>query len=325
MYDSKKLELDGEEVNIDEFDDIDLREGFYPFFPDIYKDIKDYTRFHNAIDRFMWLLRLRYSEKETIKSKKYRLDVLFQQYIITHNICSEDIAKRLIGEKCSKEKFIYFLQQGWYNELAMAYPFVDEPLNLKTSIRFSKANWKVDLFPSWYIIKSYYAMYSYYNALVFTNSDSINTFQHRKSTCHFNCALLKKFSNGLFYYPFNISVPMFSDIEALRGVRRKEWEFGYSKFPRDSKKTIYDIEKDFIEDLKGVREELKCKAPVSIIDLVYLFRVWANYIGNDTIVRLQSGGLLLFLERNLYSLTFFIAGFCEMLAIAFLGEREFIT
>ncbi|PHJ38659.1 hypothetical protein P378_09100 [Desulforamulus profundi] len=299
-------------------------EEFFPFYRDYYRDISDYTRFHDAIDRFIWLIRYRYSDKEAMKSKKYRLDLLFQQYIKEHRIKPEDLKKNLIGKVYSNEKFTYFLQQGWYNELATAFPFIDDPMNLSTNLVSSNSNWKVDLFPSWYIIKSYYAVYSFHNAFVFTNSNNINTFQHRKPTNHFNNALLKKFTNKLIYYPFNLSDPIIENAGYLRGVNKKEWGYMYSKYPRNPSQSFYDVENDYLNDLKMVRNELKCTAPATIIDLLYLFRVWANYIGNDTVVNLRSGGLLLFLERNLYSLIFFFGGLCELLAIGFLGEDEFL-
>jgi len=40
---------------------------------------------------------------------------------------------------------------------------------------------------------------------------------------------------------------------------------------------------------------------------------------------LHSGGLILFLERNLYFINFLIAGLCELLAIGFLGEDEYVN
>jgi hypothetical protein len=287
-------------------------------------ELSEYLRFHDAIDRFIWLFRLRYAPRETLRDKKYRLDVLFQLFIKENAINLEKIARKLVGKEHSKHRFLYFLIQGWYNELATAYPFVEDPMNLSTHLSHCDAQSKVDLFPSWQIIKSYYSVYAFYNAFVFTNNKNLSTYQHRKSTNHFNVSLLKKFSQNILFYPFNLSYPLTGSPKSLRRGERPEWNFKYAHFPRHPDKDIYDIEMEFIRDLRRVRKELKQQAPVSIIDLLYSFRVWSNYVGHKTIVKLRSGGLLLFLERNLFSTVFLSAGLCELVALGFLGEKLYL-
>lgn len=56
--------------------------------------------------------------------------------------------------------------------------------------------------------------------------------------------------------------------------------------------TFYDVEQQYYENLQRVRSILKCKSPVNIVDLMYLFRTWANYTGSDTYIYLQKGGYL---------------------------------
>ncbi len=288
-----------------------------------YSDIDDYIKFHNTIDRFVWVLRLLYSSRSIIKSKHYRLEMLFQQYLVKNNISIENI-KKLIGKNYSKDDFIYYLKQGWYNELAISYPFKKDPFDIGTIVDFDKSNWKVDMFPSWYIVKAYYAIYTFYNTLPFTNVNKLNTYQHRKTTNHFNNVMLKKFSNNLLYYPFNISIPLLTNPADLRSINRREWKYQYSRYPRNDRKDFYEIENDLIEDFKKAKDELKIKYPVTIVDILYLFRIWANYIGNETVVNLRRGGLLYFLERNLFSITFFMGGFSELMGIALLGEKKFL-
>lgn len=290
-------------------------------------EIGDYLRFHNAIDKFVWMLRLMYAPKEMIKSKKYKIDKLLQIYI-NQNIDIEKIKRNIKGKEFSKDKFTYYLKQGWYNELASAYPFNNEQMNLGTYICGDKNSWKSELFPSWFIVKSYYTMYSFYNSLIFTNYDTINTFQHRKPTNHFNNTLINKFSKYILLYPFNINFDGSNDEETFRKIERDEWQYKYSCYPRGrnygNEKNLFDIEREYFNELINVKTDLKCKSPVNIIDLIYMFRVWANYTGNDTLVKLRKGGLLLFLERNLFAINFFIAAISEITAIAFLGQDNFL-
>ena len=84
-------------------------------FSDFFDDFEEYFDYHNAIDNFAWLLKLRYSSKEIIKSKKYRLDILLQEYIKENNISIDRISKKIISKKkCyNQEKFEYLMKQGW--------------------------------------------------------------------------------------------------------------------------------------------------------------------------------------------------------------------
>lgn len=290
-------------------------------------DISDYLRFHNALDKFVWLIRLMYAPANVMKSKKYRVDELFQYYI-KQNIDIEKVSKKIKGSKYSVDKFKYYLKQGWYNELALAYPFNKGQMKLGTYLERDENSWKSELFPSWLIVKAYYSMYSFNNALIFSNYDNVNTFQHRKPTNHFNETLLSKFSDLVMFYPFNIAFGLYDDNTVFRKFDRVEWQYKYAKYPRSESyneyKTIIDIENEYYNELSKIKDDLKCKAPVNIIDLMYLFRVWANYTGNDTLVKLRKGGLLLFLEKNLFTVNFFIAGISEITAIAFLGQESFL-
>jgi len=287
-------------------------------------ELSDYLWFHDAIDRFVWLLRLRYADRETMKSKRYRVDVLFQSFIHENQLSVTKLESNAIGKKNSRDKFSYYLLQGWYNELATDYPFIGDVMRLGTRFDYFDENWKVDLFPSWHIVKAYYTLYSYYNAYVFTNLSSIDTTEHRKITRHLNETLLQKFSTYLLCYPFSLSEPLVAgDLDGIRGVRKREWNYQYSKYPRDTAKSFYDIELDFMEDLKKLRLKLNSRARVSIIDLLYYFRIWANYLDIETIVQLRKGGLLMFLERNLFTILFFAGGLCEILALGFVGERKY--
>ncbi|WP_435310041.1 hypothetical protein [Sebaldella termitidis] len=86
MLKSKDFINEDDELNIKNFDDF-------------FDDFKEYFDYHDAIDNFAWLLKLRYSSKEIIKAKKYRLDILLQEYIKENNISVERISKKIISKK----------------------------------------------------------------------------------------------------------------------------------------------------------------------------------------------------------------------------------
>lgn len=324
-------------------------------------DLSDYMFYHNSLDEFIWLIKLAYSPKEHIKRRKYSLNLLFQYYI-KNAIDFDKLGKHISSPKTSNsDRFIYYLKQGWYNELASAYPYSPSQDDAGTNIAlFEDGNsWQTELFPSWAIIKVYYSIYAHYNSLLFTHTKECNTYSHRNPTNHFNNVLLSKFGTTLLKYPFNIMV---SDEEKsltdFRPFQRKEWLYQYATYPREldydkkyialktdmdnatpeeieyvisllqqrhhlKSNTFYDVEQQYYENLQRVRSILKCKAPVNVVDLMYLFRTWANYTGSDTYIHLQKGGYLRYLQKNLYALNYFFAGVNELAAIAFLGENRF--
>jgi hypothetical protein len=103
-------------------------------------------------------------------------------------------------------------------------------------------------------------------------------------------------------------------------------QYSYARCPRYPHKTIYELETDYIDDLiRRFKSDSTFKADdkISILDIMFYFRVWCNYQGIETITKLKQGGLLLFLERNLYTISFFLGGLVELMTIAFLGEDNF--
>jgi hypothetical protein len=63
----------------------------------------------------------------------------------------------------------------------------------------------------------------------------------------------------------------------------------------------------------------------SILDLLYEFRLWANYTGVRSILKLTDGGYLGFLMKNLATLVFFAGGIAELAAIRALGEIKYLA
>ena len=118
-------------------------------------DFLDYLYFHNVIDKFCWLLKFQYSERDVVKRKKYRIDTLFQNYIHLNKYKIEKAAK-CISSSISKEKIEYHLSKGWLNELVRSVPLHADYLEIGTML----SRWDEpgsEGLTSWNIVQSYYA------------------------------------------------------------------------------------------------------------------------------------------------------------------------
>ena len=112
----------------------------------------EYLIYHDTLDKFCWLIKLYYSDKKTIKNKHYKLDVLFQNFIKNNKYDPEKI-KLNIRNEFNREKAIFHLKKGWYNELVRSVPFSEDFLDAGTNI---KGKTKFSGGIAWNIIQSYY-------------------------------------------------------------------------------------------------------------------------------------------------------------------------
>jgi len=292
------------------------------FLYEYHPELTDYLRFHDIVDMFAWMIKMRFSPEDILKNRKYRIDELFQHFLKEINFNLTKIRRSLIGGSPSKEKFKFHLTQGWYNEIAAGFPFVQD-FNISSSLNYKGSDPEAELFPSWKIIKSYYSIYSYFTALVFTENKDLKTAEHRKSSIYFNRHQLNKYSKLILKFPFNIYYKKGSRNKSFLDSSKRAWKFKYAQCPRGSR-SIYDLEKDYRDDLKKLFvKEANDNDVFTILDVLYKFRVWSNYQGINTLTRLKQGGLLLFLERNLYTINFCIGGLTELMAISLLGDDGF--
>lgn len=273
----------------------------------------DYFLYHNFLDKFCWLVKLNYADKKIIKSKKYRLDVLFQEFI-TKNKYNPCKIKNDKSPDADIDKIIFHLKKGWYNELVRNTPFSDNFLNIGTNI---KGEVRYSGSFAWNIIQSYYACYEYINSLVFTEQSKINTSQHKKTLNIFANSLIKKLEQKTLFYPFCLY--------SGSSIKRKfpnHCKYEYARYPRNHYQTIEDLNEEVIKSLKNLYR--KENSPKTFIDFLYQFRVWANYTGIETITKLQDGFYLDFLKRNLGLLVFFIGGITEIAVLQIAGEEKII-
>ena len=151
-------------------------------------DFLDYLFFHNVLDKFCWLLKLHYADRETVKKKKYRIDTLFQRFIVANKIIDGKIVKCL-SKKVDAAKLEYHLTKGWHNELVRSDPLHPDLLNIGTQI----GKWGVPGsggLIAWNIIQSYYAVFEYLSCFGSAVKPSLDTRGHKKVARQLRNALL---------------------------------------------------------------------------------------------------------------------------------------
>jgi uncharacterized protein (UPF0332 family) len=267
----------------------------------------EYLNYHNVIDKFVWLIKLNYASKEEIKSKKYRMDTLFQRFLLQN---LKRIKSRKAKYSFSKEKITSYLFKGLYNELIASEPFDASYFDIGTN-RKGKSNNCYKF--AWNVVQRYYSIYEFLNVILLTQQD-IDTRSHTKSLSMFSNNFVNTLEKSLLFYPFGLN---------SRSNGKKDFpkhtQFEYASYPRNLNKNINDLEYDFLETLKARQN----KGISSLFDFLYDFRVWANYTGIETIIKVKDGPYLDFLESNLSVMNFFFAGISELFFLSYLGEEEF--
>jgi len=318
LYDFPRLRLLSQDKKYQK----DIFERRKHFLYEYHPELTDYLEFHDSIDRFAWLIKLRYANRVMLQNKRYRIDLLFQLFLKELNYDPIKVKRNLVTSHASRKKIRFHLLQGWYNEISAGYPF-SQDFNISSSLDWIEDDAELILFPSWKIIKYYYSIYSYYTSLVFTENSEVSTIEHRKPSIYFNRHQLDKYSRLLFKFPFNIYYRKGEKRKSFLETTKREWQFLYSRCPRDQR-TIHELENDYFSDLVRIFEHGSNQRDImTILDVLYKFRIWSNYRGIETITALKQGGLLLFLERNLYTICFFVGGLVELMALSIFGEDDF--
>lgn len=273
----------------------------------------DYFWYHNFIDKFCWIIKLHYSDRKTVKSRKYRLDVLLQEFIKKNHYDVEKL-KKLNYSKSDEKTASFHLKKGWYNELvrnnATKEGYLNAGTNVKGTINLSGSF-------AWNIIQSYYSCYEFINALVFTDQSNVDTSQHTKTLHIFGNSLLPTFKKRTLFYPFNLNSAKNTKVKHPPHVY-----FQYASYPRNSNHNIYDLEKSILEDLEQLSKKNKVKKTKTFIDFLYETRVWANYTGIESMIHLENGYYLDYLNRNLALITFFTGAIAELALIPVIGAEE---
>ena len=220
----------------------------------------DYLFYHSILDKFCWLIKLRYSPKETVKSKRYRLDELFQHFLI-HNKITIEKAFRVVSKDFEVEKLEYHLTKGWYNELVRSDPVDETYLSIGTSLGKNNGPGSGGHI-AWNIIQSYYAFYEFLSCFSVSVNPKLDTRGHKGVAKEFSNHIIGKTSNRLIFYPFTLTST--SNHKSFP-QHPNHCRFEYATYPRESRKKITDIEREIPKAFTLLENSGK----KSILDLMY--------------------------------------------------------
>lgn len=278
-------------------------------------DFVDYLFFHNVLDKFCWLLRLQYADRETVKRKRYRLDTLFQRFLVSVRFNTEKAARcqATLGES-QLEKLEYHLTKGWLNELVRSDPLHPDMVQFGTNLQAWPGPGSGGL-ASWNVVQSYYAFYEFTACISASIKPDLDTRGHKAVGREFASHTLGTTKDRLLFYPFTIT----------SGTRKFPehppfTEFHYATYPREPGRGIVELEAELQKALCLVGGRSK----TSIFDLMYELRLWANYTGVASLMTLSDGGYQKFLMRNLGALIYFIAGMAELAYLSAAGSAKYL-
>lgn len=281
-----------------------------------YPDFVEYLFFHNVLDKFCWLIKLHYADRITVRKKGYRIDTLFQSYILNNGVTTEKIRKR-VSDKADKNLLQFHLAKGWHNELVRSDPLHPDYLDVGTNL----SDWGAPGsggFAAWNIIQSYYAVFEFISCLCLSADPSVDTRGHKKVAATFTSQVQGKFKNRIIFYPFSLSsISKSKDFPE----HPRHCDYHYASYPRDKNLQILDLEVESVRALSF----LSGTAKKSFFDLLYELRLWANYTGLQSLLKLSDGGYQKFLSKNLAIITFFAAGMAELATLSAVGRSEYLA
>jgi hypothetical protein len=278
-------------------------------------DFVDYLFFHNVLDKFCWLLRLQYADRATVKRKRYRLDTLFQRFLLSARFNTNKAAKcqpDLDDDQLAKLE--YHLTKGWLNELVRSDPLHPDMVQFGSNLQAWPGPGSGGL-ASWNVVQSYYAFYEFTSCIAASIRPDLDTRSHKAVGREFASHTLGAGKDRLLFYPFTLtsSTRKFPEHPAFT-------YYHYATYPREPGRGIGELEKEVQRALCLVGGRSRS----SIFDLMYELRLWANYTGVASLMTLSDGGYQKFLMRNLGALIYFIAGMAELAYLAAAGLAKYL-
>lgn len=279
-------------------------------------EFEQYLFFHNLLDKFCWAAKLHHSDRATVKHKRYRLDVLFQQTLVGQGV-QIDKVRACVHKDVRSDKLEYHITKGWLNELVRSHPLHPDYLSIGTSL----SSWDTPGsggFASWNIIQSYYAFYEYLAATCSAVDPTLNADGHKVVSRCLNNHVLGKASGRLVFYPFTLTSSTTSF-----PAHPKHCAYHYGTYPREKGRAISELEYELVQAFKLLSTENRGTRS-SVLDLFYQLRLWANYTGVQSVITLSDGGYQKFLSRNLATLVFLAGGMAELAYVAAFGPTSYL-
>lgn len=103
---------------------IEIRRRFGKPEPAYYpEELSEYSGWHEVLDELCWLFKVCYSPSDIVKTKKFRSDIIFANYIEAHDITLKKARSVFLANQAdSANAILDDLKRGWYNELAYLSP-----------------------------------------------------------------------------------------------------------------------------------------------------------------------------------------------------------
>ncbi|MCR9096077.1 MAG: hypothetical protein NXI30_17775 [bacterium] len=277
-------------------------------------DFLDYLFFHNVLDKFCFALKAHYSDRETVKKRRYRLDLVFQNYLLENQV---KLSKRK-GGKASREqveRIEFFLTKAWHNELVRGDPLLPDYLRIGVQLSGFSGPGSGGI-AAWNIVQSYYAVFEFVGVLAAVHASDLKVDGHKKLARNFN-SQLAGLSKTVLFYPFTLNSK--SDLTKLP-QHPKHTTFHYASYPREAGTLVSDLDNQIVKAFQLLDRTRR----TSFLDFLYEFRLWANYTGVRSLLRLADGGYVGFLMKNLATIVFFAGGIAEISAIQQIGQAQYL-
>lgn len=292
-------------------------------------ELNEYHFWHESIDDLVWLLKVCYSSQDEVKRKKFRIDSIYQNYIIKNDIKPEKVGKHCVDlSNASVERAMDDLKRGWYNEIFFNYPLRYHSLGLSYKdiyINIEKSSERFN-FPSWRIISAYYSIYFYLRAIVYANISQFRFQEHQAALRVFRTSIINKASKAIWFYPFTIIYDKRHHYQE-KGFNDKLPEYSkyaYCNHPRHPYPSIKVVQRSLYNAFKSLYKERNSKDGIyTVYDFMLDFRIWANYLDIDTLTRLKGSGFRTFLDHNLALLLFIIGGMAEITILSLINKTNY--
>jgi len=279
-------------------------------------DFLDYLFFHNVLDKFCFVLKAHYSDRATVKRKRYRLDILFQNYIRANQIESIPSTEDSLEDEVVA-KIEFYLTKAWHNELVRSDPLLPDYLKIGTQLAGFRGPGTGGL-AAWNVVQSYYAFYEYISVLATTQFPTLEIDGHKKLARNFNAQIAGSSSKSVLFYPFTLN----GRTNTNRLPEHPRYlQYNYASYPREPGTSAHDLDHQLVKAFQLISNSGRA----SILDLLYEFRLWANYTGVRSLLKLTDGGYVGFLMKNLATLVFLAGGIAELAAIRSIGQTSYLA
>jgi len=294
------------------------------------KGITKYNDWHTILDELVWLFKICYSDKSRIKKKRFKLELIFQNYLKENKVTLSKLSRVFESNERPNQRLISDdLQRGWYNELAFLVPLKKSTLGLSFNDLDinSEISFQRFAFPSWKIIETYYSIYFYLRAITLLKTSNFRLEEHKSTITCFKNNLLKPLERVIWKFPLNISyIPeVRCNRKSLYLNKLNHLRFQYSYHPRPPHKDAFQIFDDIYNAFRRKAKAKNSQSHYTIFDFLLEFRIWANYLDINNLLSLHSSGFKGFLDQNLSLLLFVIGGISELCFISVVGANKYVN